>query len=209
VVPLGIKARQGTQASLEAARPRVRRHPGPGGDTLQGNAHERVVPGPGRRLRQLGHGEGLVPDGVALEHPAGGLPGRVVAAESVAQHGDRVVGERDDPLLAPRRRGLRRRGDQLGRRRLPAAQGGEQDRAVPDGRAARHVREQAVLLDHRLGRGQLAGQQFVVGEEVQRELQLDERAGVAREPDLTRRQRPPGREVEHLGGDGAARPVAQ
>ena len=71
-----------------------------------------------------------------------------------------------------------------------------------------YLRDQALLPGQRGRFGQLACEQFVVGEEVERELQLDQRAGVAGEPDLAPGQCESGREVPDFGGDDARDAVA-
>ena len=61
------------------------------GQPLQRGPDQLHVTGPGRRLGQLGHEEGPVPQRIALECPPGGVAGGVVAAEAVAEHRAGVV----------------------------------------------------------------------------------------------------------------------
>ena len=59
--------------------------------------------------------------------------------EAVVQHGGRVVGERDDPALTVRGRGVGSRRDQRGRSRFVSAERLQEQAGVADRRDTGHV----------------------------------------------------------------------
>ena len=66
--------------------------------------------------------------------------------------------------------------DQFGRHVLVAVEGGEEHRAVGDRRIAGRFCDRTILFDEGRGRGEVAGEHLAVCEDVEGELQLDERA---------------------------------
>jgi hypothetical protein len=127
--------------------------------------------------------------------------------EAVVQHRAGVVGEADDPALTLCRGLADGDLDQLGGPILVTLEGGLHHGGVRHWRIAGRLRDQPVFVNQCGSLGQLTGEQVVVGEEVQRELQLDECTCLAGEFDLAGSEHLAGVEVPDLGGDHATGPV--
>src|SRR4029453_5151999 len=106
VVALGGVAltQQGADAGFDPQRPLSRYQPRPFGQPLERGPDQLDVTGPGRRLGQLGHDIGPVPELVTLEGSPRGVACRVVATEAVVEHRARAVSEADHPPETPGRR---------------------------------------------------------------------------------------------------------
>jgi len=82
--------------------------------------------------------------------------------------------------------------DQLGRNRLLATPRGEHHLLIPHGRVAHRLCDRTLLLEEDRYIGQLPGGQLASGQEVERELKLPQRAGIAGDLHLARGQLVPG-----------------
>ena len=85
-----------------------------------------------------------------------------------------------------------------------AAPGLDQHLRVRNRRVPGRLRDQAIFVDHRRGRGQLARENVGSSDEVEREPQLHERARLAGDLYLTGGQVVPGLGVPQLEGRGRA-----
>ena len=197
-------AEQGADAGFDPQRPLGGRHPRALGQPLERGPDERHVTGPGRRLGQLGHDQGPVAHLVALERSPRGVARGVVATEAVVEHRARVGREVDQPAQTACGRLPQGGLDQLGRLCLLAAPGREHHLGIRNRRVPGRLRDQAILFDQLRRRGQLAGEKVGPGEEVERELQVHERARVAGELNLASGQGMPGLGVPQLEGDDGA-----
>lgn len=166
------------------------------------------VTSPGRGLGQLTDHERAVRDRVLLEHLQRGVLRGLVPAEAVVQQGVRVRGDRGHPALLLGARLADHRVDQHRRRGLVAAQHLELHRADPEDPVPGRGSDLPFLLDVRGGGGQVTGHRHHVGPEVQRPLELDEGAAVARDPFVPGGQFERGVEVPQIERDDPARPVA-
>jgi hypothetical protein len=195
-------AEQGADAGFDPQRPLGGCHTRALGQPLERGLEERGITGPGRRLGQLGHDERPVPHLIALERLPSGVARGVVATEAVVEHRAHV-GRKDDPQTACGR--LAQGGlDQLGRLCLPAAPGREHHLGIRNRRVPGRLGDQAIFFDHQRRRRQLAGDKVGRGEEVERELQVHERARVASELNLANGQGVPGLEVPQFESDDGA-----
>ncbi len=141
-----------------------------------------------------------------LECPPGGVARGVVAAEAVVEHRTRVGGEVDAQTACGRlpHGGL----DQLRRLRLPAAPGRQHHLGIRNRRVPGRLGDQAIFFEQPGRCRQLAGDNVGRGKDVERELQVHQRTGLASEPDLASGHRMPGVEVPQLKGDDGAGPSA-
>ena len=88
-----------------------------------------------------------------------------------------------------------------------SSEGFEENAGVRDRRDAGHPRDEPILLEERRRCGKVAGQHQVVGEEVQRKLQLHQRARGARDLHLSFGQRSAGVVVPHLVGNDSGHSI--
>ena len=164
---------------------------------------------PRRRLGELGHDERAVAQVLAvLEAGLRGLARRVVAAEAVVKQRLRVGRHIDHPAEPARGRRPHHGLDQLGGDRLLSTPRRELHLLITDRRVAHRLRDRALFLHHDGDLGQLSRGQLAAGVEVERELQLHERAALARHPHLARGQLVPGPGVPQLDRDQPGRPRA-
>ncbi len=198
-------AEQSADAGLDPQRPVGGCDPRAFGQPLECGPDKPGVSGPGRRLGQLGHDEGAEPDLIALERSPSGVTRGVVATETVVEHRAREAREGNEPADAACGRLPQGGLDQLGRRCLLAAPGRKQQRGIGNWRIPGRLCDQLIFVDQCGRRCQLASGKVGSGEEVDGELQLNERARIAGELNLASGQGVPGLGVPQLDGDRAAR----
>ncbi len=183
VQALGVAARaqQGADPGFDPQRPFGGCHPGPLGQPLQRGVDQRGVTGPRRRLGQLGHDVRPVSHVVLLECPPGGVACGVVPPEAVVQHRARVgreVGQPSHPACGSLPHGGL---DQLSRQRLLAAPSRQHHAGICNRRDPGHLTDQVIFFDQQRRRGQLAGENVTLGEQVEREPPVKGRARVTGE----------------------------
>ena len=120
------------------------------------------------------------------------------------EHRAGVGREVERPAEATRGRLLHGGLDQIQRLGLLAAPGRERHRRIGNGRVPGRLGDQAIFLDQPCRDHQLAGEKVGSGEEVERGLQVHERARVPGDLNLASGQGMPGCVVPDLEGDHAA-----